>query len=361
MRQDRCFSGRSTARRLAGGTAVVVSFLLAGILGGCAKPPGVIFPPPAQPIVWPDSQEPARIRYVGQLAKSSDLKPAVPFTQRIGEVFFGRSAVHSMLTPYAVCTDGKDRVFVADSNAQQVHVFNLNTRRYDRWHPALPGRRFAQPVGLAYDPAGRLFVADSVDGCVHVFDTSGRHLGRIAADLLTRPAGMAFDVQRRRLFVADVAAHQVLVLSDNGTLITRLGTRGIGSGQFNFPTNLAIDSQGRLYVSDSLNFRIQQFDADLQFVRTIGAKGDMPGYFGQPKGLAVDSDDHLYVVDSNFEAVQIFNSDGALLLYFGTEGTGPGQFWLPAGIFIGPDDRIWVADAYNRRLQVFDYLPEGRP
>ena len=44
-----------------------------------------------------------------------------------------------MLTPYAVCTDGQDRLFVADTNAQTVHVFDLRTRRYEQWKPAEGG------------------------------------------------------------------------------------------------------------------------------------------------------------------------------------------------------------------------------
>jgi DNA-binding beta-propeller fold protein YncE len=339
------------------GKAVAGLFLLMGMAAGCAKPAGVIFPPPAQPIVWPGGEEPARIRYVGQLMTEVDLKPAVPFTQRLGKMFFGRPAVRAMVSPFSLCTDGANRLFVADSNAQVVHMFDLKSRRYERWRPTGEDR-FSQPVGVAWDPAGRLYVADSVGACVHVFDARGRYAGTIGEGDLNRPAGLAFDPQSRRLFVADVTAHQIVMLSPEGELLHRLGRRGTGPGEFNFPTNLVVDNSGRLYVSDTLNFRIQQFDPQLQFVREIGSKGDSPGYLSQPKGLAADSDNHLYIVDAHFEAVQIFNSDGALLLSFGQEGRGPGEFWLPAGIYIDPADRIWVADAYNRRVQVFDYLGE---
>ena len=56
---------------------------------------------------------------------SDDLKPGKSFFQGMGEMVFGRGPARSMLTPYAVCTDGADRLFVADSNAQVVHVFDL--------------------------------------------------------------------------------------------------------------------------------------------------------------------------------------------------------------------------------------------
>jgi DNA-binding beta-propeller fold protein YncE len=180
--------------------------------------------------------------------------------------------------------------------------------------------------------------------------------------VLRRPCGLAVDARNDRLYVADAALHQVVIFSPTTQqVVARLGSRGMELGKFNFPTYVAVDSQGQLYVSDSLNFRVQQFGSDFMPIRAIGKKGDMPGYFSTPKGLALDSHDHLYVVDANFEAVQIFSTEGELLLDFGQEGRGPGEFWLPNGIFIDPRNRIWVADTYNRRIEVFDFLPEAQP
>jgi DNA-binding beta-propeller fold protein YncE len=241
-----------------------------------------------------------------------------------------------------------------------VQVFDLNSRKFAQWGPA-PGKKFSWPVGVAYNPAGRLYVSDSETGLIHVLDQNGQPLAAIGAGELGRPCGLAFDVPRQRLFVADSARHQVVVFSPQGKLLQRIGDRGTDLGQFNFPTNVALDGQGRLYVSDSLNFRVQQFSPDLQPLRATGSKGDMPGFFSQPKGVGVDSQDHLYVMDSQFEVAQVFDDQGVLLMDFGQEGDGAGEFWLPAGIFIDAHNRIWVADSYNHRVQVFDYLPEQRP
>ena len=340
-------------------------FIFALLAGGCAKPPGQLFPPLERPLVWPDDPEAARVAYVGQLTGSDDLKPGVSGFDAVGRALFGKKESHFLLSPFATATDGKGRMFVADTGAQVVHVFDLKTRKYARWAPKAgkkqPEVRFTQPVGLAWDPAGRLLVSDSIGGVIFVFDAEGNYVGQMGAGLVQRPAGIAFDARSGRIIVADVMAHQVVILNGDGALATRMGGRGDRLGEFNYPTNVAIDSTGRLYVSDSLNFRVQQFSPDLQPIRQIGAQGDIPGYFQQPKGIAVDGDDHLYVVDSRFENVQIFDADGRLLLYFGEEGTGPGRFWLPAGIHIDPDDRIWIADTYNRRVEVFDYVsrPEG--
>jgi sugar lactone lactonase YvrE len=344
-------------RRGLAAAGVALLPLLASL--ACAKPAGVIFPPVNPPLVWPTPPDAPRIRYVGKLALASDLKPAVPFGKAVSRALFGKSEDRSMLTPFALCTDGGDRLFVADSNGQTVHVFDLKTRLYQQW--TLPdNRRFAQPVGIAYDAAGhRLFVSDSVAQSVYVLDDAGKLLAEWRAGAFERPTGIAWDAANRRLFVADALAHQVVVLADAGDVRQRLGQRGEALGEFNFPTAVALDGTGRLYVCDALNWRVQVFAPDLKPLRQIGKKGDMPGYFSQPKGLATDTEGHLYVLDAHFEGLQIFDPSGNLLLIFGEEGHNPGQFWLPTGIFIDGKNRIWIADSYNRRVQVFDYLPDA--
>jgi DNA-binding beta-propeller fold protein YncE len=326
---------------------------------GCGQPRGVIFEPLETPMAWPPPPETPRIRYVGQLETSEDLKPGRSFGQGLGETLFGQSPDHSMLSPYAICAGEDGQLFVCDSNGQVVHVFDLDRRTYEQVAVPEPTPGFSQPIGVAVLGPDRLLVADSVAQTIFAFSTGGRYLGRFGAGLLQRPCGLAVDQARGRVFVADSAAHQVVVLDADGALVERLGRRGDAPGEFNYPTNVAVDDDGRLYVSDTLNFRVQVFENDLTPLRIVGSRGEVPGYFSQPKGVALDSEGHLYVVDAHFEAVQVFDQRGRLLLMFGSEGRGPGEFWLPAGIFIDDRDRIWVADSYNRRVQVFQYLPEG--
>lgn len=328
-------------------------------LAGCGQPRGVIFEPLTEPLRWPPPPERARVEYVGELVTSDDLKPARSFGELLGEALFGKKDSRSMLSPYAICTDGGDRVFVCDSNAQIVHVFDLDTRVYEQWPPEDETAVFSQPVGVAFDPRGRLLVSDSVAGAIFVFSDDGTFMGEFGSGLLERPSGLAVEPVTGRVFVADTGAHRIVVFDAQGRLLRRIGGRGEALGQFNFPTNVALDSTGRLYVADTLNFRVQVFDKELNAIFQIGRLGDMPGYFSQPKGLALDSDDHLYVVDARFETVQVFDPQGRLLLDFGREGHGLGEFWLPAGCHVDSSDRIWVADPYNRRVQVFQYLGDA--
>src|SRR5689334_13370685 len=139
--------------------AITLFTLFAGLAAGCAQQPGEIFPPLAKPVVFPAPPERTRIRYIGQLATSADLKAPAPFVAGIGDALFGKKPDTSMLSPYALCTDGSNRLFVADSNAQVVNVFDLKSRHFEQWKPSMGVKRFSQPVGIAWDPAGKLFVS----------------------------------------------------------------------------------------------------------------------------------------------------------------------------------------------------------
>lgn len=323
-------------------------------VGACARAPGIAFSSDAVERVWPQPPDRARIRFVGEVRSAESLN-GEPSLDR---VIFGKRPVAGLTQPLGVCTDGADRVFIADGGEPALHVFDLGRARHERWSVDPKIGRFIQPVAVAFVPPDRVAVSDAGAGRVFLFDDRGRSLGEIGADVLERPCGLAVRPGTRRLVVADPAAHQVVEMNLDGAEVARLGSRGDGPGRFNYPTQLAFDAEGRLYVADSLNFRVQVFGPHLEFIRHIGRKGDLPGYFAQPKGVALDRDGHLYVVDANFEAVQIFSGEGDLLLAFGREGRGAGEFWLPVGIHIDPSGRIWVADSYNRRVQVFQYLGE---
>ncbi len=346
----------STARYCGAATLLVATLLLAA---GCAKPAGELFPPLAVPLSWPNPPDEPRIHYVGQIATTADLKAAKPFGEALRELFAGKKPILGLVSPMAVEFDDQRRLYVADTAARVVHVFDLDKRKYEQWMPPAPDT-FITPVGLARAGDGRLFVADSSTGVVWLFDSTGRSIGMWGLGHLIRPCGLSFDEQGQRLFVADAGAHRVAIFGPGGELLATLGSRGTAPGSFNFPTDVVIDHQGRLYVTDALNCRIQQFGPDLAPRLQIGSRGDLPGYFSRPKGIAVDSTDHLYVIDAQFEAVQVYSSAGQLLMAFGREGRGPGEFWLPAGICIDESDRLWIADTYNRRVQVFDYRPPAQ-
>lgn len=345
-----------TCRGLVAGR-LAIALAAASAATGCQQPLKPIFEPMKTPLAWPGAPAEPRIRYVGQITQAADLKPRPRFLQALTDLVVGPNAPEPLYGPRAVVmtADGSG-LWVADPGGRCLHRFDLDTREYLRV-VKVGEASLLTPVGLCAGPGESIYVCDSESVAIYrVSSLDGSLLAtlRLPEDLL-RPAAMYFDATRKELYVVDVSAHDIKVLSADGELLRILGQRGERPGQFNFPCDIASDGEV-LWIADTGNQRVQAITRDGEPVTEFGSAGDAPGDLAMPKAVALDSDGHLYVVDARFENIQIFDGQGRVLLFFGQEGTGPGQFWLPSGITIDASDRIWVCDSYNNRLQVFDYL-----
>lgn len=137
-------------------------------------------------------------------------------------------------------------------------------------------------------------------------------------------------------------------------VLTEFCKYGTNPGQALWPNSVALDKEGRAYVSDDWLNRISVFDADGTFIEQWGTSGSAPGQLDGPAGLAFDSEDNLYVVDSRNHRVQVFSKQGHLMGGCGSKGSAPGQFDTPWGIHIDEHDAIYVADWKNNRVQKLD-------
>ncbi len=181
---------------------------------------------------------------------------------------------------------------------------------------------------------------------------------------MVEPGSLAIDRENRLLYVSDVNLDQVLVYdADSLKLKRKMGTTGkthalTTPGDFAKPSGLAVDQEGNLYVCDTLNDRIEIFDADGKFISTYGKNGDGPGYFARPKGIAVDADGHIWVADGMQDRVQVFNKEWQLLITFGGHGLLPGQFQGLVGVTIDKNNRVFTSEIYPGRVQQFRYVTD---
>jgi len=173
-----------------------------------------------------------------------------------------------------------------------------------------------------------------------------------------KPAGLAVDSDGN-LYVADSGNDRVQKFDPEGKFIAQVGSPGDGEGEFNEPWGVAVDSQGNLYVADTWNNRIQKFDRDLNFLAQWGKPAsdliNPKAYdFWGPRDVAVDSEGNVWVADTGTNRIIKFASDGTFLASLGKPGSEPGQLREPVGIEIAANGDILVADAWNRRIQRFD-------
>ncbi|MFQ5417142.1 MAG: hypothetical protein ACE5FL_08875 [Myxococcota bacterium] len=309
---------------------------------------------------WPDPPDPSRIEYVSVIRNSRDLTGPPSFGERFAAFIglAGDSEVRGIAQPADVeVTPDGSIVYVSDFAKGIVHVFDLERRETRYLGAESP---LARPFGLALDSAGNLYVAEQQKQQIRVMRPTGETLRFIRDDRLIRPVDIALDEPRGRLYVADGShqnskEHYVRIFDLDGNYLGELGKgRGSGEGNLLFPTYLAVDGEGNVYVADTMNSRISIFDAEGRFLRTVGSRGDGFGLFDKPKGVALDSFGNLYVVDSSWSNVQIFGPKGDVLLFFGGRGAYPGLLRNPTGIAIARDtNKIFVGDYLNRRVTIY--------
>ncbi|MGD0651782.1 MAG: 6-bladed beta-propeller [Verrucomicrobiia bacterium] len=262
-----------------------------------------------------------------------------PADQKLAE-----NPIFSLWAPYGLTVDSKGKLYVADG---KVGGDLLPARQAPEQQAWLSLHLF-------------FFAADDI----MVFTKEHKIEGAISQGGLVDPAGMVVDNENRFLYVADAGRDQVMVYdADNLNLLRTIGTAGKAhslteEGQFAAPTNVALDQDNNLYVSDMFNNRIEVFDADGNFIRAWGKAGDRPGYFSRPKGIAIDSDGHVWVADAVQDILQCYTPDGHLLMWLGGHGLFPGQFRTVEGLYIDKNNRIFTSEQYPGRVQMFHYVTD---
>lgn len=261
--------------------------------------------------------------------------------------------------PQAGVVDEEGRILVTDVSRGGVYVFDEANGRLDVWEMASGLTRFVAPSGIALGPEGRVFVADADLRRVFLLDRRGNGIGVLGRDQLERPTGLAWDPEDALLYVADTHAHQIKVFDMTGRLVRTIGERGERPGQFNFPSHLAL-RHDRLYVSDSMNARVQVISLDGEEGPLVfGNRGGRLGDFALPKGVAGDSEGNIYVVESYYDHLLIFDRRGQFLLPIGGSGKKTGEFYLPGGVWVDARNRVFVADTFNGRVVIFQFLGGG--
>ena len=341
--------------------AVARGLLLGGVLAqvGCMQPPARR-PPAALPQFPPPPDEP-RFFFERVIRSSGDVVPDTS-SSNLRRMVTGESQAGERLSkPYGVAVY-RGRIFVSDTVQRHVTVFDVPKGVVSRIGDAEGEGDLIKPIGLDVDAAGRLYVADIGTKAIMVYDAEGKFLRRIGGDKwFLRLASVTVDPAGTRVYAVDIGGvsseqHLVRVFDAvSGAHLQDIGKRGSGPGEFNLPRDMAIGRDGRLYVVDGGNFRVNTFDREGKFLKSFGGIGKQYGQFARPKEIAVDRDGNLYVVDTAFGNFQIFNPEGELLLFVGdrSEVDGPARYMLPSGIAVDEDGCVYVVDQWFRKIEVY--------
>lgn len=164
------------------------------------------------------------------------------------------------------------------------------------------------------------------------------------------PARIALD-SSGRLYITDPSAHRVLILSNSGNLLFTINGLGI-------PLGIAVDDSGKIYLGDNKENNVKVFDPDGNLLYKLGS-GD--GEFSMPNDIAISAvTGNIYVADTKENKVKVYYPDGVFAFSFGGPGTGNGQFGGLMGIAVNDEAGEVVASDWNNgyynyaRIQIFD-------
>ncbi len=251
-----------------------------------------------------------------------------------------------------VALDVRDgEMFIADAGALIIYRYDLKAGTL------LPvGKAGMQLVG----DAGDLTIAS--DGSFYVTDPDGHQVLRFSREgrllqvfrdeaNLSRPISVAVDEERGQILVADeLFSHIVVFDAETAQAVRGIGRRGrLGPARFRIITDMVFND-GRLYVAERVEWRLQVLDAEGRFLTHFGHDE-----LRFPQALAVTDDGRVLVADRMDNRIRIYR-DGRLVERVGRNGSGPGEFRLVNDMTVD-GDLLYVADSLNGRIQVFRILP----
>jgi streptogramin lyase len=347
------------------------------------------------------------------------------FVSELGEAWNNGSGNDQFDGPRSIAFDSSNNIYIGDVDNHRVQIFESDgtylTTLGETGVPGSDNYHFDSIRHIAIDDSDYLYVGDAGNFRVQIYDVSAvpvvAHVGTLGETGVSGsdnthfawPMGVAID--SAKIYVADNFNHRVQVF-DRSTHIyqfTVAGTQGSGSNELSNPCDVAVDTAGYIFVADTGNSRVQQFNNSGTYVRTYGTTGvpyltddyhyhspagvavsesgniyllESEGsrliklnsfgepqwtigepyiigadnaHFSEPQDVVVDSTERVYVADTWNNRVQIFSSTGGHLTTLGTGG-GDGEYEFDGahGVAIGPGDTVYVADISNHRVQIYD-------
>ncbi len=303
----------------------------------------------------------------------------------------GSGIFSSFNCPYSLAVDVNGNVYVADRDNESIRkiapsgtvttLAGAGFRGYADGNGA--SASFTIPSGVAVDASGNVYVADSGNHRIRKI-TSGGIVTTLAGSgfqgsangngvsaSFAYPASVAVDASGN-VYVADQWSHLIRKISPSGTVTTLAGSGGSGyadgdgaSASFAYPSGVAVDASGNVYVADSGNNRIRKITSAGVVTTFAGAgvRGSADGNgasarFNYPTGVAVDASGNVYVAEVGNHRIRKITSGGMVTTLAGSGDPGfadrngrMASFYNPLGVTVDGSGNVYVADSGNHKIR----------
>ncbi len=248
--------------------------------------------------------------------------------------------------PYALAIDSKNNIYVGDTgnNLVKQYVNGFVSAWPSGKSKSAAGLSYTSPKAIAADSLGNIYVVGS-GSVVSKYDANGNLVTTYAASMSSNLSGVAVNSASTTLYVSDTGNSQIVSIAlPAGGLNGGFGTSGKLTTAY-VPYGLAVDTTGRLYAAGT--------DNNVHIYTSAGANASpatVPG-FNQPYAVALDASNNLFVSDTSNGQIEEFNVGG--LTGSPSNIIGKGTLSIPEGIALDSSANVYVVDSGNGSLYQF--------
>jgi DNA-binding beta-propeller fold protein YncE len=244
---------------------------------------------------------------------------------------------------------------------------NLIFEVVDGWGKLPPGKELGEVAALGVDSQDRVYAFNRGPQPMVVFDRDGNFLSAWGEGVFNRAHGL-FIGPDDSLYCVDDGDHTVRKCTPEGKVVMTLGVPGEisntgyvpgdflsvkrGAGPFCRPTNIALSPEGEIYVADGYgNARVHKFSPYGELMLSWGEPGSGPGEFRLVHGIVIDEEGKVYVGDRMNSRIQVFSLDGDFITQWN-------DVYQPDDMWIDADGYMYVAElGYNANLPMSGPIP----
>jgi DNA-binding beta-propeller fold protein YncE len=245
----------------------------------------------------------ARDAKTGDLIASSFRTNEVVILDKQGFLIkkLGRSA--GLVSPYGVAVDELGRIYVSEIQTGMVKILSPGGRLEDEIDLSKAMGRVVAPGRITLDRDGTLYVADLKDNVILVFNGRGDFVHSIAGFDYLQKAGLV----NGHIIGLSAYGKTVQIFTKTGKMLSTFGGHGVISEQnFSFPSGFAVDSKGRLWITDAFQHRLRIFSLAGEHLFDFGKMQEKDGGFFFPVDLCFGRMGKLYVLEKGGERIQVF-------------------------------------------------------
>jgi len=261
-------------------------------------------------------------------------------------VYVGDQEIGLKYPEGVACTN--ELVIVADTANNRLVRYTFNNQAAEPVGPEMP---IISPLAVQINSKGEIYALDGRDKRIRIFNPDGTEKGSLSpkgspVSRKLMPRSFKID-QNDKVYILDLADGLVLVLDAEGNYLRHVPF----PGQAGFFSDLAVDGQGNIFLVDSTEVAVYHSGPDADGFELL-SKG-LKEYANFPTGIAIDKGGTIYLVDKHGGSLVMLNRDGSFLGHKFGYGWKDSQFYYPSQLCISEGGTFVIADRGNSRVQIF--------